>query len=132
MFEKRVTDLSLSEFLCYGPQREPSKQGKPLLRKNKNGSIVRWNVETDDSLCTLQEAFQQVEPSLGFNIELKFDDHIVYQQDYLIHVLQAILQVQILLVKFFKDLFFRYSFVLLNVNNFGSSKYCEFCVTGGV
>ncbi|GMY13022.1 glycerophosphodiester phosphodiesterase GDPD1, chloroplastic-like [Fagus crenata] len=93
VFEKRVTDLSLSEFLCYGPQREPSKQGKPLLRKNKNGSIVRWNVETDDSLCTLQEAFQQVEPSLGFNIELKFDDHIVYQQDYLIHVLLAILQV---------------------------------------
>jgi glycerophosphodiester phosphodiesterase len=53
-------------------------------------------------LCTLQDAFQQVEPSLGFNIELKFDNHIVYQQDYLIRVLQAILQVymdDLLLIK---------------------------------
>lgn len=93
MFEKRVTELSLSEFLCYGPQREEGKEGKSLLRKSKDGKIVEWNVETDDSLCTLQEAFEQVEPSLGFNIELKFDDHIVYDKDYLIHVLQVILQV---------------------------------------
>ncbi|KAK7827221.1 glycerophosphodiester phosphodiesterase GDPD1, chloroplastic [Quercus suber] len=93
VFEKRVTDLTLSEFLGYGPQREPNKQGKPLLRKIKNGNIVNWDVETDDTLCTLQEAFQQVSPSLGFNIELKFDDHIVYDQDYLFRVLQAVLQV---------------------------------------
>jgi len=93
VFEKRVTDLTLSEFLGYGPQREPSKQGKPLLRKIKNGNIVNWDVETDDTLCTLQEVFQQVSPSMGFNIELKFDDHIVYDQDYLFRVLQAILQV---------------------------------------
>ncbi|XP_044502999.1 glycerophosphodiester phosphodiesterase GDPD1, chloroplastic-like [Mangifera indica] len=93
VFEKRVTELSLSEFLCYGPQKEPGKKGKTLLRKTKDGKIVNWNVETDDSLCTLQEAFQQVDPSLGFNIELKFDDHVVYQQDYLIRVLQAILKV---------------------------------------
>lgn len=93
IFEKRVTELSLSEFICYGPQKEPGKQGKPLLRKTKDGKIVNWNVETDDSLCTLQDAFQKVEPTLGFNIELKFDDHVVYQQDYLIRVLQAILMV---------------------------------------
>ncbi|XP_062151685.1 glycerophosphodiester phosphodiesterase GDPD1, chloroplastic-like [Alnus glutinosa] len=93
VYERRVTELSLSEFLRYGPQREPGKEGNPLLRKTKDGKIVKWDVEADDSLCTLQEAFQQVEPSLGFNIELKFDDHIVYQQDYLTHVLQAILQV---------------------------------------
>ncbi|KAF3973037.1 hypothetical protein ACB098_01G242100 [Castanea mollissima] len=93
VFEKRVTDLTLSEFLGYGPQGEPSKQGKPLLRKLKNGNIVNWDVETDDTLCTLQETFQQVNPSLGFNIELKFDDHIVYDQDYLFRVLQSILQV---------------------------------------
>ncbi|KAF4352514.1 hypothetical protein G4B88_013344 [Cannabis sativa] len=93
VMEKRVTELSLSEFLCYGPQKEVGKEGKPLLRKSKDGNITEWNVETDDSLCTLQEAFEQVEPSLGFNIELKFDDSVLYQQDYLIHVLQAILDV---------------------------------------
>ncbi|XP_021823099.1 glycerophosphodiester phosphodiesterase GDPD1, chloroplastic-like [Prunus avium] len=93
VFERRVTELCLSEFLCYGPQREAGKEGKTLLRKTKDGKIVRWDVEKDDSLCTLQEAFEQVEPSLGFNIELKFDDCIVYEQDYLINVFQAILQV---------------------------------------
>lgn len=93
VFERRVTDLSLSEFLCYGPQRESGKEGKTLMRKTRNGKIVRWDVETDESLCTLREAFELVEPSLGFNIELKFDDFIVYEQDYLIHVLQAVLQV---------------------------------------
>ena len=92
VFEKRVTELCLAEFLCYGPQREAGKEGKCLLRK-KDGKIVKWNVETDDSLCTLEEAFKKVEPSVGFNIELKFDDNIVYQQDHLIHVLQVILQV---------------------------------------
>ncbi|KAI4366772.1 hypothetical protein MLD38_022603 [Melastoma candidum] len=93
VFEKRVTELSLPEFLSYGLQREPGKVGKPLLRKSKDGKIRNWEVEADDALCTLQEAFQKVEPSLGFNIELKFDDHIVYQQDYLVHVLQTILNV---------------------------------------
>ncbi|PPR90226.1 hypothetical protein GOBAR_AA30466 [Gossypium barbadense] len=41
----------------------------------------------------IMEAFQKVEPSLGSNIELKFDDNVVYQQHHLIHVLQLILQV---------------------------------------
>lgn len=93
MFEKRVTELTLEEFLCYGPQREPERPGKPLLRKTKDGKIVSWLVEQDDSLCTLQEAFQKVGPALGFNVELKFDDHIVYSQDYLVRVLQSILKV---------------------------------------
>ncbi|KAF9663524.1 hypothetical protein SADUNF_Sadunf17G0060300 [Salix dunnii] len=93
VFEKRVTELCLSEFLCFGPQKEAGKAGRSLLRKTKDGKIVEWKVEKDDSLCSLQDAFQQVESSLGFNIELKFDDHIVYQQDYLTRVLQAILQV---------------------------------------
>ncbi|XP_030450085.2 glycerophosphodiester phosphodiesterase GDPD1, chloroplastic [Syzygium oleosum] len=93
VFEKRVTELCLAEFLCCGPQRENGKIGNSLLRKTKDGKIVRWDVEEDDSLCTLQEAFEKVEPSLGFNIELKFDDLIVYQQDHLVHVIQAILKV---------------------------------------
>ncbi|CAA0824611.1 Glycerophosphodiester phosphodiesterase GDPD1-chloroplastic [Striga hermonthica] len=93
IYEKRVTELSLSEFLSYGPQREPGSEGKTLLRKTKDGKIVNWDVETDDPACTLQEVFQKVVPSVGFNIELKFDDHIVYQQEYLNHVLQAVLKV---------------------------------------
>lgn len=88
-----MTELCLAEFLCCGPQRENGKIGNSLLRKTKDGKIVRWDVEEDDSLCTLQEAFEMVEPSLGFNIELKFDDHIDYQQDHLVHVIQAILKV---------------------------------------
>lgn len=93
VYEKRVTELLLSDFLRYGPQREPGKVGKSMLRKTKDGRIVNWNVEADDCLCTLKEAFEKVEPSLGFNIELKFDDNIVYEQEYLTHVLQAIVEV---------------------------------------
>ncbi|MBA0799706.1 hypothetical protein Gohar_010205, partial [Gossypium harknessii] len=40
----------------------------------------------------IEEAFQKVELSLGFNIELKFDDNVVYRQRHLVHVLQLILQ----------------------------------------
>ncbi|KAB2610087.1 glycerophosphodiester phosphodiesterase GDE1-like [Pyrus ussuriensis x Pyrus communis] len=93
VFQRRITELCLSEFLNYGPQREPGKEGKSLLRKTKDGKIVRWDVENDDPHCTLQEAFERVEPSLGFNIELKFDDYIVYQEDSLFRVLQSVLQV---------------------------------------
>uniref|UniRef100_A0A162AAX8 glycerophosphodiester phosphodiesterase n=1 Tax=Daucus carota subsp. sativus TaxID=79200 RepID=A0A162AAX8_DAUCS len=93
IFEKRVTELSLCEFLEYGPQRETGKTGKSLYRKTKDGKIVSWDVEIDEPSCTLEEAFQKVNPRLGFNIELKFDDYMVYDQDYLLHVLQTILQV---------------------------------------
>ncbi|KAE9599574.1 putative glycerophosphodiester phosphodiesterase [Lupinus albus] len=93
LFEKKIRELCLSEFLAYGPQREAGKEGKALLRRNKDGKIVQWDVEQDDTLCTLEEAFLNVHPSLGFNIELKFDDHTVYEQDYLVHVLKAILKV---------------------------------------
>ncbi|KAK4772704.1 hypothetical protein SAY86_014479 [Trapa natans] len=94
VFEKRVTDLTLEEFLSYGPQRGPSRSsGRPLLRKTKDGRILGWLVEHDDSLCTLKEAFESVEPSLGFNIELKFDDHVVYSEDYLARFLGSVLQV---------------------------------------
>ena len=93
IFEKRVTELSLAEFLTYGPQREAGLEGKNLLRKTKDGKIFNWAVESDEHACTLQEAFQKVNPSLGFNIELKFDDYIVYQHQHLTDVLQSILQV---------------------------------------
>lgn len=54
---------------------------------------MSWDVEIDEPSCTLEEAFKKVNSRLGFNIELKFDDYIVYEQDYLVHVLQTILQV---------------------------------------
>ncbi|KAK1318395.1 hypothetical protein QJS10_CPB04g00189 [Acorus calamus] len=91
--EKRVTELTLAEFFSYGPQREAGKIGKTMLRKAKDGRVYNWTVEADDSLCTLQEAFHKVDPRLGFNIELKFDDNMVYPEDELTHVLQVILRV---------------------------------------
>ncbi|KAK9052286.1 hypothetical protein SSX86_028915 [Deinandra increscens subsp. villosa] len=90
--ENRVTDLTLDEFFSYGPQRQADQMGKSLWRKS-NGKTVSWDVEIDDHSCTLEEAFQKVNPCLGFNIELKFDDYIAYEQEYLIHVLQVILKV---------------------------------------
>nr|XP_043634789.1 glycerophosphodiester phosphodiesterase GDPD1, chloroplastic [Erigeron canadensis] len=92
VYEKKVTDLTLNEFFSYGPQRETGKDGISLVRK-VNGNIVEWNVESDDHSCTLQEAFEKVKPGLGFNIELKFVDDVVYKQDHLIHVLQVVLKV---------------------------------------
>ncbi|CAL4887675.1 unnamed protein product [Urochloa decumbens] len=90
---KRVTDLQLEDFLHYGPQNEQGKIGKPLLRKMKDGRMLNWNVQSEDALCTLQEAFEKVNPRLGFNVELKFDDYIEYQDKELTRILQAILKV---------------------------------------
>ncbi|XP_065006161.1 glycerophosphodiester phosphodiesterase GDPD1, chloroplastic-like isoform X1 [Musa acuminata AAA Group] len=91
--EKHVTDLCLGEFLSYGPQRDPAKVGKPLLRKTKDGRILTWDVEADDPFCTLQDAFQGVDSHLGFNIELKFDDHVIYKEEQLAHALRVVLRV---------------------------------------
>ncbi|CAL9775178.1 unnamed protein product [Musa acuminata subsp. burmannicoides] len=93
ILEKHVTDLYLEEFLSYGPQREPGKVGKSLLRKTDDGRVLKWNVDDDDSLCTLQEAFEKIDSRLGFNIELKFIDHAVYLARDLIHALEAVLKV---------------------------------------
>ncbi|CAN6272811.1 unnamed protein product [Urochloa humidicola] len=90
---KRVTDLQLEDFVQYGPQNEQGKIGKPLLRKMKDGRMLNWNVQSEDALCTLQEAFEKVNPRLGFNVELKFDDYIEYQEEELTRILQAILKV---------------------------------------
>ncbi|KAJ9549404.1 hypothetical protein OSB04_021947 [Centaurea solstitialis] len=100
LIEKRVTHLNLDEFLSYGPQREPDKVGKPLFRKTKDGRIFEWKVEKDDHLCTLEEVFQNVNHSMGFNIEFKFDDSIVYKEEELVHVIQVALHV---VFKYAKD-----------------------------
>ncbi|KAG0462788.1 hypothetical protein HPP92_021264 [Vanilla planifolia] len=93
IIERRTTELSLEEFLSYGQQRTPRKLGKPLLRKTKEGTIYNWNVDVDDTFCTLQEAFQNVNSHLGFNVELKFDDGMIYTDEELTRVLNVILQV---------------------------------------
>ncbi|KAF8715396.1 hypothetical protein HU200_027039 [Digitaria exilis] len=90
---KRVTDLHLDEFLSYGPQRSQEKAGKPLLRELKDGRILKWEVQAEDTLCTLQEAFDGVDRRVGFNVELKFDDDLSYTEEALTGVLQAILKV---------------------------------------
>ncbi|GLT27192.1 hypothetical protein SLA2020_022090 [Shorea laevis] len=43
VFEKRITEPCLSKFLSYGPQREPEKKGRSLLRKTEDGKIVNWD-----------------------------------------------------------------------------------------
>ncbi|KAJ6836021.1 glycerophosphodiester phosphodiesterase GDPD1, chloroplastic-like [Iris pallida] len=93
ILEKRATDLTLEEFFSYGPQKQSGKVGKSLLRKLKDGRVIDWNVGTDSPLCTLEEAFQSVDSHLGFNIELKFDDNLVYQEQELTRILQTILHV---------------------------------------
>lgn len=75
--------------------------GKPLFRKTKDGRIFDWKVENDDYLCTLKEVFQKVDHSVGFNIELKFDDQIVYKEEELTQILQAILKVSLLVYAYF-------------------------------
>jgi glycerophosphodiester phosphodiesterase len=59
----------------------------------EDGNVLAWSTEEDDSLCTLQEVFEHVSPHLGFNIELKFDDNIIYSNGTLSCALQAVLQV---------------------------------------
>uniref|UniRef100_A0ACD5UQ12 Uncharacterized protein n=1 Tax=Avena sativa TaxID=4498 RepID=A0ACD5UQ12_AVESA len=91
--EQRMTDLRLDEFLSYGPQKDQAKVGRPLLRKLKDGRIIGWDVRSDDAFCTLREAFEDVDARVGFNVELKFDDDLVYQEEELTGVLHAILKV---------------------------------------
>ncbi|CAH9051934.1 unnamed protein product [Cuscuta epithymum] len=93
IIEKRVTDLTLDEFLSYGPQRSAENVGKPIYRKTKGGTIFEWAVEDDDHLCILKDVFQSVNDSLGFNIELKFDNNRVYTEAELVRVIQVIMKV---------------------------------------
>ncbi|KAF3535402.1 hypothetical protein F2Q69_00023344 [Brassica cretica] len=90
--EKRVTEMPLHEFLSYGPQKDGANV-KPMFRKTKDGRIFEWKVVKDDPLCTLQDAFVKVKRSVGFNIELKFDDNTVYGEEKLRQTLDNILEV---------------------------------------
>ena len=72
----------------------PHRQaGKPLLRKLKDGRILRWEARSEDALCTLREAFEGVDRRVGFNVELKFDDGLAYMEAALAAALRAVLEV---------------------------------------
>jgi len=72
----------------------PHRQaGKPLLRKLKDGRILRWEARSEDALCTLREAFEGVDRRVGFNVELKFDDDLAYTEAALAAALRAVLEV---------------------------------------
>ncbi|KAG2302366.1 hypothetical protein Bca4012_060679 [Brassica carinata] len=92
IIEKRVTEMALHEFFSYGPQKDGANVN-PMFRKTKDGRIFQWNVAKDDPLCTLKDAFVKVKSSQGFNIELKFDDNIVYGEEELRQTLENILKV---------------------------------------
>ena len=47
-----------------------------------------------DRLCTLKEAFEKVPLSVGFNIELKFDDEIEVSEVDLKWVIGTVLKVE--------------------------------------
>jgi hypothetical protein len=52
-------------------------------------------VRSEDALCTLREAFEGVDRRVGFNVELKFDDDLVYTEAALTAVLQAVLKARV-------------------------------------
>ena len=93
MIEKRVTDLTLEEFLSYGPQNASTNVEKPLFRKTKDGRIFEWKVDEDDRFCTLEDVFENASQSVGFNIEFKLDDNTSYKEEELVRVILVVLQV---------------------------------------
>lgn len=55
-------------------------------------TIKLWTTDVEDSMCTLAEAFNEVQPSVGFNIELKFDDDGLTSNEELHRVIDAVLK----------------------------------------
>ncbi|MCE3049583.1 hypothetical protein HAX54_045207 [Datura stramonium] len=59
------------------------------MEKSSNGRSKRM---MDMKLCTLQDVFENVSQSVGFNIEFKFDDNRSYKEEELVRVIRAVLQ----------------------------------------
>ncbi|MCO5608293.1 hypothetical protein L7F22_062499 [Adiantum nelumboides] len=74
LVHRRIGDMTLEEFTQVGFQKGFRRESKSLHRRTEDGTYLPWDVSIDDSLCTLEEAFAQVSPLVGFNIELKFDN----------------------------------------------------------
>jgi hypothetical protein len=53
-----------------------------------------WTATVEDSLCTLQEVFENVDQSVGFNIEVKFHDVLDTSDEELRRVIFPILEVR--------------------------------------
>ncbi|XP_024392244.1 glycerophosphodiester phosphodiesterase GDPD1, chloroplastic isoform X2 [Physcomitrium patens] len=90
---RKIGELSLEEFLACGPQKDKSTDGRTLYRKAKDNYVSIWTATVEDSLCTLQEVFEEVDQNVGFNVEVKFDDVLKTSDDELRRVLYPILEV---------------------------------------
>ncbi|XP_057871557.1 glycerophosphodiester phosphodiesterase GDPD2 [Cryptomeria japonica] len=89
---RRIGDLTLEEYLSLGFQSDGLEIQMPLVRKASDGSICRWIVNVQDCLCTLKDAFEKIPLSVGFNIELKFDDEAEVPQADLQRVISVVLR----------------------------------------
>lgn len=69
-----------------------SQVGRALYRRAADGSVNLWTADVEDSMCTLAEAFTQVQSSVGFNIELKFDDDGLTSDAELHRVIDAVVE----------------------------------------
>lgn len=90
---RSISELSLEEFLSIGYQKDSLKAGKVLVRQTVDGSFVIWKASIEDSLCTLQDCFEQVSSSIGFNIELKFNDTEPVAESEIMRTIDATLEV---------------------------------------
>jgi glycerophosphodiester phosphodiesterase len=91
---RHIGEITFQQFRSMGPQADPSQQGHQLYRKAVDGShIGLWTADVDDCMCTLEEAFAQVDASTGFNIELKFDDDGSTSEPELHRVIDATLDI---------------------------------------
>jgi glycerophosphodiester phosphodiesterase len=87
-----IVQITLYDFLSFGPHKD-GKPGKSLVRRQTDGTVKPWSSTLEDSLCTLKDAFELVEPTLGFNIEVKFHDTDETPEHELKRVISAILAV---------------------------------------
>eukprot|EP00271_Cylindrocystis_brebissonii_P021204 TRINITY_DN7454_c0_g1_i1.p1 TRINITY_DN7454_c0_g1~~TRINITY_DN7454_c0_g1_i1.p1 ORF type:complete len:338 (-),score=39.19 TRINITY_DN7454_c0_g1_i1:174-1187(-) len=97
---RKISELVLEEFRAIGVQRDSQQVGKKLMRQvsgrpGEEAALVPWVVREDAPLPTLREAFQLVEPSLGFNCEVKFigEDSSDSSPAEIMRMLDAILEV---------------------------------------
>eukprot|EP00850_Spirogloea_muscicola_P019396 SM000189S04113 [mRNA] locus=s189:206789:211090:- [translate_table: standard] len=70
---KPVAELTLAQFRGVGPQPDGS-EGRQLLRRGVDGRPGVWKEEVEGPLCTLQEVLEQLDPRVGVNVEVKFND----------------------------------------------------------
>ncbi|KAH9307304.1 hypothetical protein KI387_035215, partial [Taxus chinensis] len=89
---RRIGDLTLEEYLSLGFQADGLEIQWPLVRKASDGSICRWIVSVEDCLCTLKDAFERIPLTVGFNIELKFDDEAEVPRADLRRVISVVLR----------------------------------------